>query len=390
MERILRALVNPLSGAVIFALALIVFYGLGAWIVDSPMVEQTSADMALLPWISAVCVIIGSMFFQRHRPVEFDVQRGKWLVWGVTLLFLVFCAVTILSAESIPLVEAIHGASPAEIAVARENFLKARTGWASILVYVNAMLTAVILPYCMCVALLHKYKYRWLIVSLFFLYSLVFVEKAFFLRIFLPLMAVVVVTRARHVRLWWLLAGAVALLAANVLISGFVEASGTTVSEFLIFRIFAVPLSTVIDSLNHWWETYHGGLFLGSTNLVLATLFDLPRVQFEREVFEYQWGASATGTGSANAAYFVEAYINFGIVGVIVFSLLIGALLSYMGRSRDMALRCTLPLVMYTLFLGGMLGLLFGNGLLLLLLISAYLTRRPAPESELVGHRIAD
>jgi glycosyltransferase involved in cell wall biosynthesis len=95
-------------------------------------------------------------------------------------------------------------------------------------------------------------------------------------------------------------------------------------------------------------------------------------------VFVYEWGASETGTGSSNAAYFVEAYVNFGLPGVIVFSLLLGALISYIGRSSDRALRCTLPLVLYSVFVGGLLGMLFGNGLLLCLMLSAYFSRRAA------------
>lgn len=385
MERLLRTLVNPFSGAVVFALGIIAFYGIGTWFVDVPMLPETRANMALLPWLSAVFVALGSLLFQRPEVVELDQGRAKVLVYGLTLLFVAFCATTILSADSIPLIQALQGASPAEIAVAREGFLKARTGWASILPYVNGFLTATILPYCMCIALLNRYRYRWLIVAVFFLYSMVFVEKAFFLRIFLPLMAVVVVSRSRRIRLTWLLAAAVGLLALNVIISGFSESTGTTVGGFILFRAFSVPVSTVVDSLDYWWQNYRGIPFMGATNLVLSSLFGLQRVPFEREVFEYEWGASETGTGSSNAAYFVEAYVNFGIPGVIITSILLGMLISYIGRSKDLALRCTLPLVLYSVFVGGLLGLLFGNGLIICLLLSAYLNRRAtAPAAAIV------
>jgi oligosaccharide repeat unit polymerase len=376
MERLLRTLIHPFSGAVVFALAVIALYGVGTWTSGLSMRAETASDMALIPWVSGVCVVLGSLFFQRHAPLEFQDERAKVVVYGLTIVFLLFCATTILSAPSIPLVRALHGASPDEIALAREEFLKARTGWAAVLPYVNGFLTATVLPYCMCIALLRKYRFRWLIVASFFLYSMVFVEKAFFLRIFLPLMAVVVVSRMKHVRLTWLLAAAVGLLVLNIIVSGFAESTGNTVGGFLLFRAFAVPISTVTDSLDYWWQHYHGTSFLGATNLLLSTLFHLPRVQFERDVFEYEWGASVTGTGSSNAAYFVEAYVNFGMPGVIVFSLLLGALISYIGRSKDLALRCILPLVLYSVFLGGLLGMLFGNGLLVCLALSAYLNRR--------------
>jgi oligosaccharide repeat unit polymerase len=377
MERLLRTLVHPFSGAVVFALAIVGLYGIGTWTTGLTMRPETTTDMALLPWVSATCVVLGSLFFQRQAPQEFQEKRAEVIVYGVTFVFLTFCATTILSAASIPLLQALHGASPEAIAVAREEFLKARTGWAAILPYVNGLLTATILPYCMCIALLHKYRYRWWIVASFFLYSMVFVEKAFFLRIVLPLMAVVVVSGTKRVRLTWLLAAAIGLLLLNIVISGFAESTGSTVGGFLIFRAFAVPVSTVTDSLDYWWKNYHGQSFLGATNLLLSSLFGLKRIQFERDVFEYEWGASTTGTGSSNAAYFVEAYVNFGLPGVIVFSLMLGALISYIGRSKDVALRCILPLVLYSVFLGGLMSLFFGNGLIVCLLLSAYLNRRP-------------
>lgn len=375
MERFLRTVVSPSAGGVVFVVGIIAFYGLGTWYVGIDMSAQTRIDMLLLPWLSAVGIVIGSALFGARLPTVFLDDRGRIVVYGVTLSFLVFCALAILTAPSLPLLEAWRGGSPAEIAVSRENFLKAREGWAAILPYLNGALTATLLPYCMCVAILRRYRFRWLIVALFFLYSFVFVEKAFFLRVVLPLMAIVVVSKSRRIRLTWLFAGVIVLLMVNILISGFGSSSGMGVSNFLVFRAFYVPVSTVVDSLDYWWQAYRGVPFAGATNLILSKLFGLPRVQFEREVFIYEWGPSETGTGSSNAAYFVEAYVNFGWFGVFFISVLVGALIAYIGRSQDLALRCVLPLVLYGLFLGGSFGLLFGNGLLICLLLSAALNR---------------
>jgi hypothetical protein len=175
--------------------------------------------------------------------------------------------------------------------------------------------------------------------------------------------------------LTWIAAAAVGLLLVNIVISGFGDSMGMGVGSFFLFRVFYVPVSTVVDSLNYWWQAYKGVPFAGATNLILSKLFGLPRVQFEREVFIYEWGASETGTGSSNAAFFVEAYVNFGWSGVLFISGLVGTLISYIGRSQDLALRCILPLVLYGLFLGGAFGLLFGGGLLICLLLSLILDR---------------
>lgn len=376
MERLLRTFLNPQRGAVVFAVALVVFYGIAVWWVNVPMLPETEVAMSWIPWVSGLCVILGSMCFRHRADVRYKERYAKWAVYGVFWLFVAFCVVTILTASSIPLLKALHGASAANIAAAREDFLKARTGWAASLPYFNGFLTASLLPYCMCIALLRKYRYRWVIVAVFFAYSLIFVEKAFFLRIFLPLMGVVVVNRDKRLRLTQLAGVAVLLLLGNIAVSGFATSTGTSVGDFLLFRAFHVPISTVTDSLNYWFTEYHGSPLMGATNLLLSTLFGMQRIFFERQVFVYEWGPSVTGTGSSNAAYFVEAYVNFGVLGVIFVSFLLGALISYIGRSRDLALRCILPLILYTVFVGGLLGVLFGNGLLICLVLSEFLNRR--------------
>jgi hypothetical protein len=68
--------------------------------------------------------------------------------------------------------------------------------------------------------------------------------------------------------------------------------------------------------------------------------------------------------------------VNFGYAGVIVVSLVLGAIVGYVGRSEDAALRCMLPLILYTVFVGGMFALLFSNGLVLLLLASRWIAAR--------------
>jgi hypothetical protein len=381
MERLLRAAVNPSAGAVVFILGIITFYAIGTWYVGIEMSAHTRSDMLLLPWLSVTGVAIGSVFFHHRSRTVFQDGRGRIFVYGIALIFLAFCILVIVSAPSLPILNAWKGASPGEIAVSREQFLKAREGWAAILPYANSFLTATILPYSMCIAILRRYRFRWLIVALFFLFSIVFVEKAFFLRVVLPLMAVVVVSQSRRIRLTWLFGAAIGLLMANILISGFGDSSGMGVGKFLLFRTLFVPISTVTDSMDYWWQAYKGVPFAGATNLILSKLFGLPRLQFEREVFVFEWGPSETGTGSSNAAFFVEAYVNFGWFGVFFISVLIGALISYIGRSSDQALRCILPLVLYGLFLGGAFGLLFGNGLLVCLLLSSVLNRPFLPDA---------
>ena len=95
----------------------------------------------------------------------------------------------------------------------------------------------------------------------------------------------------------------------------------------------------------------------------------MERVHLERMVFEYQFGPYESGTASANAVFFVDAFVNFGYPGVVVTATLVGAVLAYVGRSSDLALRCLAPLIMYSVFFASFFSVLFGNGLLAFLLI---------------------
>ncbi|WGS22849.1 MULTISPECIES: hypothetical protein [unclassified Bradyrhizobium] len=378
MERLLRFLVNPAAGAFLFMVGLSAFYGVVVWYLDLPMSVHTRSDMVFLPWLAVSGVAVGSTLFFREQPSTVFVDtRGRILVYGVTCLFLAFCAVTIVTAPSLPLADALRGATPEQIAVSRENFLKARVGWAAILPYLNILLAGALLPYCICIAILRRYRFRWLVLGIFLLYTLAFVEKAFFLRLFIPLMAVVAVSDTKRFKLTWLLAVAVLLLFLNTVVSGFAESSGMNARDFLVYRALYIPIRTVTDSLDYWWKSYQGQLLLGATNLVLSQLMELPRVYFEREVFVYEWGPSLTGTSAANAAYFVEAFVNFGWIGVFAFSALLGATISYFAHSSDRALRCILLLFLFSVFVGPLISVLIGNGFLLCIIASSWVNVRP-------------
>jgi len=370
MERALRMIVDPANGAIVFPLALALYYGVWPWFLGLSSMVETRETFALLPWIAAAWVAIGALPFPRRPTAPVDASRARSFVYVVLVAFTMFAILTLATAPSIPLIEALRGAGVEAIALSREEFLKARTGWEAALPYVNALFTSSLLPYALALALLGRQRGALWAVAAFFVYSLVFMEKAFFLRLLLPMMAVIVVAGVRWPKLSWLVAAAVALLASNVVVSGF-GANG--IDDFLLYRAFEVPPLTVADSIDHWQQRYAGMPLRGATSGWISTLLGLERIPFEREVFVYQFGDFETGTASSNAAYFVEAYVNFGYVGVIINSLLLGAVVGYVGRSEDAALRCMLPLILYTVFLGGMFALLLSNGLVLLLLVARWI-----------------
>lgn len=380
MERLLRMAVDPANGALVFATAICLYYGIWPSYLEHRSLVETREIAATLPWIAAAWILLGAAPFKRKAVGEIDHARARVGVYAAFLAFGFFALVTIVSASSIPIMEAMRGASAEEIALSREEFLKARFGWASALPYLNAMLTGSLLPYALALALLHRYRGAALVLVVFFAYSMIFMEKAFFLRIVLPMMALIVVSGSRSIRLSWIVAAAFALLMANIAMSGFSSSGGLL--GFLFFRALEVPPITVLDSLDYWLQRYRGDYFSGSTSTFLSTFLGMDRIPFEREVFEYQFGAFETGTASSNSAFFVEAYVNFGYAGVIALSAGLGALIGHIGRSSDQALRCLTPLILYTVFVGGLLGLLISNGLMITLMASAWVLGRTRAEPD--------
>lgn len=84
-------------------------------------------------------------------------------------------------------------------------------------------------------------------------------------------------------------------------------------------------------------------------------------------------GQNFTGTGSSNALYIIEAFINFGFYGVILFSIIIGLVFRFFRESDDPAFKSIWPLFTFGVLVSGLLGQLFSNGFLLLFILIIFI-----------------
>lgn len=298
------------------------------------------------------------------------------LLWAVWAPFLIFIIVAYSTAPGIPLLAALSGRSSEEVAVLRENFLKARSGWQGSLVYVSAVLTGSLIPYTIALMFLRRMACRWYCFAFVLLYSISFVEKAYFLRVALPLFYLVAQGRVRTILKPALLLGAIVGVLVFILavsqpkktgeatrfayFSRYYEPAGPR--DFLIWRTVAVPLVTAVDALHVFEVQFDGRNLDGATSSLLAGLTGRERIPLERMVYEEQWGQNETETGSANSVFVTEAFINFGYPGVFVFGLCAGLVLRILRKSEDEALRSLWMLFCFGLFVSGLLGLLFSNG----------------------------
>lgn len=158
------------------------------------------------------------------------------------------------------------------------------------------------------------------------------------------------------------------------------QPSGTV--DHLAWRILSVPLFTAKDALKVFDVRFDSVPLMGATSSFLAKLFGQERVAYERIVFAEQWGQNQTGTGSANSVYVTEAFVNFGWIGVVVFSLLIGQMFRWMSISSDVAFQSLWPVFASGLYVAGFIGLMLSNGFVVIFLMALFVkwkVQDPAP-----------
>jgi hypothetical protein len=161
------------------------------------------------------------------------------------------------------------------------------------------------------------------------------------------------------------------------------------IGEFLAWRAIAVPIVTAADTLRVFEEDLGGRPLLGASSSLLAFAFGLERVNVERQVYANQWGQNETETGNANAVYLTEAYLNFGFAGVVVFSFITGTIFRLFARSEDEAFRALWMLFCLGLLVGPLTAMLFSNGFLLVLVLSALTRFKGAKAPQLASATVA-
>ena len=430
MTAMLRFVTEPRYSGYFFAVAMFVIYGLAPlavhqWVDGNPYMHK----LGLMTCLATVMVVAGFALpvFDRlvgeHRfRIPIPVGPFQIAVWGS---FLVFFAVTVATADSVPLLSALSGQFTAEaLDLQRGAFLKTREGWEASLGYVSGVYAGLLLPFALSLLFLHRIRGRFVALATFILYTLSFLQNALLIQVVTPLANL----SAR--RLIWNYLGLVALLVASVGLlylnttlargvqepeaiarileerarrleaefpdgqrpgsgarqwppSGFFTADYYPAStmEHLVWRTAAVPIFTAADALAVFDKKFHEQPLLGATSSFVAALAGLQRVNYDAEVYGHQWGA--TEVGRANSFYVTEAYVNFGWAGVAIFSLLVGLAFRVFARSANEAVRSMWPLFAYNIIQASLIGTLLSSGFALVFLIALFcrFTGTAAPQA---------
>ena len=394
----LNDMLDPRASAKVLVGAILIGYcAIPLWFYYSTGIDDAFDQLAAISALASVCIMLGfKANVGRRRENSRIIVPLETIISIVWLPFIISTLVIISTAAAIPLLSAIKGASPELLAVQREEFLKARHGIASVLIYINALFTGAIVPYTIALMFVHRAKWRWFAAIGFLLYAISFVEKAFFFKLALPLIYLFVTGKVRSrvgPKSAMVVALAVLLFvsAAAGVGSDYVEDQGDFFSTnyaphgvvgHLIWRSIAIPMITAADAIRVFQDYFGGRAFYGATSGLISHAFGLQRIEFERILFEQQYGQNETGTGSANSVFITEAFINFGWLGVIGISLLVGMTLRWFASARDEAFRSIWPLYCVGLYTSGFIGLLFSNGFILIFFVAHFIQIRPYKGTE--------
>lgn len=306
---------------------------------------------------AACYFIVPTNWLQQSFPkLVLDRQLNVGALTGLSLYILVLF-VAVITADHVPLLAAFQGAGGGDLAEYRETFLRARTGPWQILNYLYVILNNSVMPIVVTYAFWKKRHWRFLAGAIFVVGLSLTLQKGAIASAALPLAALFLMNRQ-----WRSLIVVVIMLfafiaAMYVIASGrlssilpttgswhesseapasveladpFFNASdvpaeynllgGTNQITLAFNRIAWIPYVTAIDWLRYQEVVLNGDMVLGRSIKPVALLLGLPPLHIEREVSSFQWGQNSTGTSSSNAIFIVDAFVNFGWIGVVLYS----------------------------------------------------------------------
>lgn len=392
---IFRTLLDTRWSAPIFMSALFFMYVLMSLVINFFSPSPYLVELAIISLVC--CFFLGVGFYLPLFDHRFRIGAKRLVisskVFHVTVwfFFTLFVIVVFATAQSLPIISVFQGADVNELSQQRGDFLKGRVGIESIFLYVSTIFVGVLLPYSLVSLFIEGSKFRFISTAIFFVYTIVTLQKALFLNVILPLLY----WASRKAKFSYLQILSIVVISLIILFIITVLAFGgqsdfnmpqqafdvgvyfsssyapSGVFDMLVWRSIAVPLFTAADTLLVFYENMDGKLMLGATSTLLSAIFSMDRVLLEKLVFQHQW--TWNDIANSNAVFITDAYVNFGWVGVILFSVFVGQSLRWFYKSRDEAFKSLWLLYCFGLFSGPLIGMMFGNGYLLMFFIMFFI-----------------
>lgn len=357
--------------------------------------DREAVELLFMVFLFAVIYFFSFGFFSRgfqalasKASSFFGITTNVW--YGVSVfafvLYVASIGYAVYLSGTIPMLVALKGGTLMDIAQARSQFLAGLEGYESIIRYLVFILGRSIMPLLLVAAFFYSFRVRYLFFAVLLLLSLLSLEKASPIFIFLPCALYFVISkmwRNAIIVIFFMCAsiGCMTILAmggiadlrsssvageANQLEVQMMIPPGMPIQErmgrpgreylpdliaqemghedialqkghedierdrksisgklyFLLNRIIWIPYMTAYDWLGFHHAVLNGELTLGRSIGFLHLLYDEPKMPLEKMVYVYEFGASPGGQGASNTVFFVDAKLAFGWAGVVVYCLL--------------------------------------------------------------------
>lgn len=196
----MRRTININSPGLVFITALICMYFLVPAVVSIFLLEDSYyIQLSVMTLVASIFILIGyrlrildRRFLPTSSRLVINAKTFHYLVW---LLFIAFALTTYITASSIPIISALQGASLSELSEERGAFLKGRIGAEAILGYISTLFVGALLPYSLANLFVSQSKIRYLLLALFLMYCISFLQKALFLNAILPIIFVMALNK---------------------------------------------------------------------------------------------------------------------------------------------------------------------------------------------------
>lgn len=405
--------------------------------------DREAVELLLLILLFAVIYFSSYGFFSKiflslaeKSSCFFGVSNMFWYRLSV-LAFCVYAAslgYAVYLADSVPLIIALKSGTLMEIAQARGRFLAGLEGYESLLRYAVFILGRSVMPLVLVAAFVTKSKLRYWLLGALLVFSMLSLEKAAPVFIFLP--CILYFFASKH----WssVLASAILMLTSigvmTILALGGVgdsqsgnvdrvvedpaaqqvaippgmpiqEAMGrpgrfflpdmiktkleletspvdpTKVSGKLLIllnRIVWIPYVTAYDWLGFHRTVLDGELTLGRSVGFIHHLYGEPKMLLEKMVYVYEFGASPGGAGASNTVFFVDAKLAFGWVGVVLYCLIFTFCAACIFSSGSRVLMVSSVVCFFVASVSSLTATLLSGGLFIYVVLAFLLFERQA------------
>jgi hypothetical protein len=372
-------------------LYLLIPLAISIFVMDDPYLYR----LAIITTI-AVCGIYTGFFIYRKRRESFYVYHSQFKRKSVNFLLFIFilfvCTYFILfvTSDSIPIISAILGADPTTLSDERGAFLKERSGFLLVVSYIFSILISSVIPFCVILLFEIRSKFRFPAAIFVGFVCISFLVKAMFLNLILPLLSFAVLKRRISNKSFFtaislIIAGIILLVnlagynkevssdSNEIDITDFISVAyaAPSATYFFVWRAIAIPILAARDTLQVHDQQFGGKLLVGATSGTISRLIGAENINMERIVFAHQYGGWSD-IGNTNTAFMVDAYINFGYVGVFIYGVLAAFIISYLTSTPSVAMSAMALLFVFFLLGTSLVGIFLSNGFFVLVAWIAY------------------